>query len=446
MSQLPRSTPARSMPRKVRRRDFVTGSARWGAALGAAPFVPLLSELRSSAQAADGFPLRLILLFNPNGTLQEHFWPTSAAGATTASLKDYTFNTITKPLEPFRERLLFLHGLGIEVAKTGPGGPHQKGVGGLFTNSELQTGTFVDGDGAKSGWANGISIDQELANRVGKNNFLTSLELGVRATQAEVRSRISYAGPANPLPPINSPRGAFDRLFSGLGEVSEEVRATRRSVIDLIQAQYADVIPRLGEVDARKLEQHSELVRGIERRLDLAVNTRVCAAPTRPVEMAEDDEAQMVEISRLQIELMSLAVACDLTRVGSIQYSSAINDIRYPWLDSPGSGHALSHSGPTNLAATAEMLRRYDWHSAQMAYLMAQLDAIPEGEGSALDNTIIIWGNELGMGNAHSHTDIPFVVGGGAGGKWEMGRYLRFNNEAHAGLWISLLHAFGFDD
>lgn len=435
-------------PKVLRRRDFVRHSAKWGAALGAALGLPLFSELRSTAQAQNDFPLRLVLLFNPNGTVQEQFWPTRPTPAPdiSSSLADYTFNTITKPLEPFRDRLLFLHGLNIEVAQSGNGGPHQKGVGGLFTNAKLQTGTFVDGDGAKAGWADGISVDQVIANRIGKNNVLSSLELGVRATAAEVRGRISYAGPANPLPPINSPLATYSRLFAGIAEISEELRETRRSVVDALKAQYADVTPRLGAVDRNKLDQHLELVRGIERRLDISVASGVCSRPPVPLDLAEDDEASMVEISRLQIELMAAGLACDLTRVGSIQYSSAINDIRYPWVESLGSGHTLSHSGPSNTTATAELVRRYEWHAAQMAHLMASLDAIPEGDGSALDHTIIIWGNELGLGAAHSHTDIPFVVGGGTGGKWEMGRYLNYSKVAHSGLWISLLHAFGFDD
>ncbi len=440
MSSDQASKPSRrAQPKRVGRRQFVTSASKWGAAASALFGLPLLSEMRATAQ--EQFPLRVVLIFNPNGTIQEEFWPTLGA-----SDREFTFNAITKPLEPFKDRLLFLKGLTIGVAEVGPGGPHQKGVGGLFTNSELQTGTFVDGDGSKAGWANGISIDQELAKRVGQSSFLTSLELGVRAITAEVRSRISYAGPANPMPPINSPSAAFERVFSGVGEISETLRVNRHRVVDALKEQYAELTPRLARVDQLKVEQHLDMVRGIERRLDISVDTSACQLPDQPPELSEDDETTMAQISTLQSELMALAFGCDLTRIGSLQYSSAINDIRYPWVDSLGSGHTLSHAGPTNTEAKEELIRRYTWHAEEMAHLMSVLDSIPEGEGTALDNTIIVWGNELGMGNAHSHTDIPFVVGGGAGGKWDMGRFIEFGGVPHSGLMVSLLHAMGFDD
>lgn len=400
--------------------------------------LPLLDAPRVGAQSQ--YPLRLVLLYNPNGTIQDEFWPTAGTDETA-----FEFNGITRPLEPFRDRLLFLKGLSIAVAATGPGGPHQKGLGGLFTGRELQPGKFVDGDGAMAGWANGISVDQAIAGQVGKTTLLSSLELGVRATQADVRSRMSYAGPGNPMPPINSPRAAFERLFFGLGQISEELRETRRSVLDVVSQQYAELQPRLGAVDQQKIAQHFELLRRIERRLDVVPTDR-CAAPALPPDLASDDETTMDAISQLQVEILATGLGCDLTRVASIQYSSAINDIRYPWLDSLGQGHALSHAGQSNTQARDELIARHTWHAEQMASLMRALDAISEGEGTALDNTIIVWGNELGLGNAHSHTDIPIVIGGGAQGQLKMGRFLQFQAVPHSALLLSLMHAMGLPD
>lgn len=425
--------------RQISRRRFATSAARWWAAAAGLVGLPILSELRAEAQ--DAHPLRLLLVFNPNGTLQDHFWPTPGA-----TEQDFEFNTITQPLEPFREHLLFLKGLNIGVAETGPGGPHQKGVGGVFTNAELQNGTFMDGDGSRAGWANGVSVDQAIAQRVGQGDLLSSLELGVRAMKSEVRTRISYAGPASPMPPINSPLAAYQRLFSGFGFITAEQRATRRSVVDALKGQYAELTPHLSVVDQRKLDQHYELVRGIERRLDVAIDPSTCARPASPADLAEDDEETMPEIIGLQSELMALAFGCGLTRVGSLQISSAINDIRYPWLDSLRLGHTLSHAGPSNLEAEDEMLRRYTWHSEQIADLLGKLKEIPEGDGSLLDNTIVVWGNELGTGNTHRHQDIPFVVAGGKSAGWQLGRFLDFKGIAHSGLLVSLLNAFGFDD
>src|SRR5690606_23667087 len=170
--------------------------------------LPLLAPEQSHAD--NGGPQRLLLVFTANGTVPSAFWPFEGDSET-----DFTLNTITEPLEPFKDRLLFLKGLDLGVANVGPGGPHQKGVGGLFTNSELQTGDFTDGDGSRAGWANGPSVDQEVARYLGVESYLPSIELGVRATESEVRGRISYAGAGRPMPPMNSPLVTYQRLFSG---------------------------------------------------------------------------------------------------------------------------------------------------------------------------------------------------------------------------------------
>jgi Protein of unknown function (DUF1552) len=417
--------------KKLSRRRF----AQLGAA-GGLLGLPLFDSLEVRADSA--YPLRLLLMFDPNGTIQEEFWPT--LGSTES---DFTFNAITKPLEPFRDRLLFLKGLDISVHEQGPGGPHQKGVGGLFTNHVLQEGTFVDGDGAMSGWANGISVDQEVARSVGQQNFLPSLELGVRAIEADVRGRISYAGPGNPMPPINAPLPAYQRLFSSFSDIDEAHKADRKSVIDALKGQYSALQPQLSAVDRQKLEQHLELVRGIERRMNIAVDTGLCTRPTAPAEMEDDSEDTMASVAQLHGQLLASAFACDLTRVASIQYCNARNEMRFPWLNSMGTGHNLSHASDGDEESRAERVARGAWFATQLADFMRLLDAIPEGEGTVLDNTLILWGNELGRGNTHSHTDIPFLLAGGTSGRFRMGRFLDYGGKSHAGLLVALLNAMG---
>lgn len=418
--------------RRIGRRRF----AQFGAAAGLLG-LPLFDSLKARAESP--YPLRLMLMFDPNGTIQDAFWPTAGSSET-----DFTFNEITKPLEQFKDRLLFLKGLDISVASQGPGGPHQRGVGGLFTNNVLQEGTaFVDGDGATSGWADGISVDQEVARNVGQQSFLPSLELGVRAIEADVRGRVSYAGPANPMPPINAPLEAYDRLYASFSEIDEAKKADRKSVIDAMKAEYSALQPQLSTADRQKLEQHLDLVRGIERRLNIAVDTGLCSRPLTPPDMADDSEDTMADVARLHGQLLASAFACDLTRVASVQYCNARNEFRFPWLNSMGTGHTLSHASDTDTAARTERVARGAWFATQLAEFMTQLDAIPEGEGSVLDNTLILWGNELGRGNTHSHEDIPFLMAGGVGGQFRMGRFLDFGGKSHAGLLVSVLNACG---
>jgi hypothetical protein len=395
-----------------------------------------LPALRSrSARAQGATPQRLLLVYSPNGTIQEQFWPT--AGPTES---DFTLNQICAPLDAYRDRLLFLKGLNIEVAQYGPGGPHQKGLGGLFTNSELQEGLFIDGDGATSGWANGISIDQAIAETI-LDTPLASLELGVRANDNDVRGRISYAGPGNPVTPMNSPLGAYQRLFSTFGEVTPELEAHRSRVLDVVAAQYGSFHPQLSRMDQIKLEQHLELIAGVERQM-LLTRDQTCQRPDAPPALAEDDERTMPDIADQQVDLLSVAFACDLTRVASLQFSTATNGIGATWLDSPSDGHLLSHSGPTDTDAIEQLIRRNRWVAEKLGRLMTALDAIPEGEGTLLDHTLIVWGNELGEGSVHTHTDIPFLLAGGGPG-FQMGRFLELGGVSHGRLLTSIGRAMG---
>lgn len=394
--------------------------------------LPLLSPERSSA--AVEAPQRLLLVFTPNGTVPNSYWPAAGLSDT-----DFTLNTIMEPLTQFRDKLLILKGLRLAVSEVGPGGPHQKGVGGLFTNADLQEGNFVDGDGSKSGWANGPSLDQEAARYIGQGSYLQSLELGVRVSENEVRARISYAGPGAPMPPVNSPLVAYQRLFSQFLSSEPELVGRRLSVLDSVKRQYDVLSPQLSQRDQQKLEQHMDLVRGLERRMGIAVDA-TCSRPEAPPDWAEDDEETMPDIGGTQMKLLATAFACDLTRVASLQISSAVNSIRYPWLGSNGSGHTLSHS--SDAASQAEIVLREQWAAEQIAGLMSELAAIPEGDGTVLDHTLIVWGNELGWGTTHTHDDIPFLLAGGAPGI-RTGRYLQYDRTAHGALLLSILQSLG---
>jgi hypothetical protein len=154
----------------------------------------------------------------------------------------------------------------------------------------------------------------------------------------------------------------------------------------------------------------------------------------------------MPKIAELQLDLLALAFACDLTRVASFEISTALNRIRYPWLDSLGEGHALSHSGTSDSDAKAQLLKRQNWHSSLIARLFDRLALVAEGEGSVLDNTLLFWGNEVSMGTTHSHDNMPFLV---AGGTWAFrtGRYVQYTaRESHADLLVTLLNAMGIED
>lgn len=448
MSRARGTSPGQPSPRRgLSRRRFMQGV---GTGLG---LLPLLQSLPAHAQQGPA-PTRLLLLFNPNGTVLDSFWPTVNGLPVTGDtrLSNAQLGPILQPLEAFKDRMLLLDGLNIAVTAKGPGGPHQKGMGGLYTGNILQVGEMADGDGQRAGWADGISVDQEVVRRLDPPTLLPSLELGVRATAADVRSRMIYTGPAAAVPPLNDPRDVFQRLATGfrasdLASTETGAREQRRLVLQAVQRQYETLKTRISREDREKLERHAEFVNGVARRLDYGIgNNPACVEPTEPPTLEFNGETQMPDVVRLQLDLLATAFICDITRVASLQFSSAINAIRFPWLESLVEGHDLSHRGNSDTEAQRQLTERAAWYSEQVAYLLRRLDEVPEGDGSVLDHTLIVWGNELSVGNTHSHVGIPFVLLGGASGRIDTGRYVKSAGIPHNRLLVTVLNAMGVDD
>jgi Protein of unknown function (DUF1552) len=427
--------------RSLSRRTLLRAAS--GAAL-ALPWLPSLST-RASAQATTT-PRRFVTMYTPNGVIHDGWWPTNVT-----SESAFELSSSHAPLAAYRDRLLLLGGVDMKSAMVGNGGPHQRGIGALFTNMQLGTGTFVDGCGSMAGWANGISVDQRIANVIGAGSPLPSLQLGVRATENDVQGRISYAGAALPLPPMNSPLEVYRRVFEKFlpppaepGEdAAEALLRQRKSVLDAVAKQFTALTPRLSAADRSTLDSHLTLVRDVERRLSLGSGE--CEKPEQPPVLDPVSEVDMPRIAELELDLLALAFACDQTRVASLQISTALNRIRYPWLDSLGEGHSLSHSGASDVSATSQLLARQAWHASLIARLFDRLAVVQEGEGTVLDNTLLFWGNEVSMGTTHSHDNMPFLL---AGGSWAFrtGRYVQYSGKSHADLLVSILNAMGVPD
>ncbi len=426
------------MSRAVSRRTVLR------AASGAVLSLPLLPSLRARAQETE-FPKRFITMYTPNGVIHDGWWPTNVASET-----EFELSQSHAPLLSYKDRLLILGGLEMKVAAMGPGGPHQRGIGALFTNMQLGEGAFVDGCGRTAGWATGISIDQRIAAQIGTATPIGSLQLGVRATENDVQGRISYAGAGMPLPPMNDPLELYKRVFEGFSpplttpdeDAAKALLMQRKSVLDAVTAEFSALTPRLSAQDRQTLDAHLTLVRDVERRL--AIGLGDCMKPLAPPALNPVNETDMPQIAELELDLLALAFACDLTRVASFQISTALNRIRYPWVDSVGEGHALSHTGVSDVDAKAQLLRRQAWHASLIARLFDHLATIPEGDGTALDNTLLFWGNEVSMGTTHNHDNMPLIVAGG-GWAFRTGRALTYAGNSHADLLVSLLNAMGVD-
>ncbi len=421
------------MSRNISRRTLL------GAATGslALPFLPSL--VRGQDEAV--FPLRLVLFYHPNGSVPDYFWPTPGANES-----DFELSNILTPFAPYQDRLLIAKGIHCSVGQDpmNNGGPHQRGMGALFTGQLLLEGEFKDGCGSSAGWANGPSIDQVVAKKLGQNTAFSSLELGVRANMQDVQGRISYIESGSPLPNINDPLALYDRLFYRSAPLDPADPSSRSmAILDTVKDQTRSLMQRVGQEDRQTMERHLSLVEDLERRL--ATSAGLCPGADAPESMVADSEDTMPAVSRAQLDLLAHALSCDLTRVASVQYSTGFNQIRYPWLDEEGEGHTLSHSGNSNTAAWEAFAGRVRWHAEEIAYFMNRLAEIPEGEGSVLDNTVILWGTEVAQGNSHSLQDIPYVLLGNAQGAINSGRYLNYGGESSCDYLRALLAALGAD-
>jgi hypothetical protein len=407
----------------------------------ALPWLEVMTPPRSARAATP--PRRFLSFFEPNGYVRSAWVPT---GTETS----FTLNRSLKPLEPHLKDIVILDGLNNTAALPQPGDDHMRGMGSMLTGTQLLEGKMMGGSGRPAGFAAGISVDQELVNRLKPPTKLRSLELGVQSGRlGEVYGISSYGGPNQPLPVTNDPAAVFDRLFAdgatGAGDpgAAERLRAERRSVLDAVKESYAAVLPRLSAEDRRKLDAHFTHLRSLETRfLDLSTGGGGCDRPARPA-LDHRANANFPAVGKLQMDLLVAALACDLTRVGSLQWSHSVGDVRFTWLGASRGHHDMSHDPDSN-TATWELVTKIDtWYAEQFAYLLGRLKSIQEGDRTLLDNCLVVWCNELSRGNSHSHDNQPFVLAGRAGGALRTGRFLKYSRIPHNNLLVSLLNAMG---
>ena len=406
--------------------------------IGAAsiPFLGGLSSLTGQENSAQR-KKRLIIMFSPNGTVPDDFWP-DKTGA------DFDLKSVLEPLAPFKDKMLLLRGVSNHIG--GDGDNHMRGMSCLLTAALLNPGNIQGGSHTPAGWASGISIDQEIRNFLqSKEETKTrfgSLEFGVAVpNRADPWTRMVYQGDNKPLAPVDSPAQMFDRLY---GNVSD--RESLGSVLDDVRGDLKKLSTRLSQEDRSLLEEHMEMVRAMESDIAAAEKGGDLAHPEPDI----DPEIELVNdntpaISRMQIDLLVNSMQNDMTRVATLQFMRSVGQARMNWLNIQEGHHSLSHEPDGNKDAYEKLKRINRWFAGELAYLTKKLADTPEpgGKGgSMLDNTQIVWLNELGKGNSHTLENIPFVLIGG-GCDFKTGRSLNLGNAAHNRLWMSIAKGMG---
>jgi hypothetical protein len=418
------------MDRLNSRREFLKQMG-----LGAA-MIPFISNLPSLALAEDGKrKQRLIIIFTPNGVNKSTFWPEGNG-------PEFALKESLAPLAAFKDKMLILKGVSTRVK--GDGDNHMRGIGCLLTGVELFPGNIQGGSDTPAGWASGLSIDQEirrfLQSQEATQTRFGSLEFGVMVpNQANTWTRMVYAGPNKPVTPIDDPYQMFNRLYG-----SQKDQALLASVLDELTEDLEKVKRQLSPADRALLDEHTSLVREMEK--EIAASNRKNVGHAVPVieQGVRQQNDRIPAISKLQIDLMVSSFLADSTRVATLQYTNSVGQARFTWLGINEGHHDLSHEPNTNQEAQEKLTKINHWYAQQIAYLAERLAGTkdPDGNGSLLDNTTILWTNELGEGNSHTLENIPFVlIGGGLG--FEMGKYVHYQGVPHNRLLMSLAHGFG---
>ena len=404
---------------------------RSGAVSAAAALLPWTRRALSQPLAV---PKRLVLFFSPHGTIfnsnreTEKWFPTG-------SERDFQLHPLMSSLEPFKSRLLITDGIMKHHRGPDLGGPHTTGMPILWSaGGVMSDGDFTRGD-LPFGWNSHPSIDQLVAQRLAETDPtpFDSMTLGTESGHAFPGARMIYAARGMPVTPVATPAATFERFFAGSlpGEEADRERARRLSVLDAVRGELEGLSPRMGADARQRLETHTDSIRDLERSLQSSLSS--CEAPDPTTE-----ESLQAKIDK-QSELLATGLACGLTRVGSVQCRVGENDGRvYDFLGHSVGHHSLTHREP-DVPQALEQIHRF--YFERFAHLLAQLDRFPEGDGTLLDHTLVVWGSDT-RGHDHNYA-APFILAGGSRAGVSTGRFVRFEDVEHNRMLVSLAHHMG---
>ena len=420
------------------RRTFLHG-------MGAAIALPLVEGMvpafSSSPRRAD-VATRMTFVYFPNGAIMNKWTPSTEGPA-------FELPPTLQPLVPFRDQVLVLSGLDNHPAQGLPGidvtGEHPRASGAFLTGIHVNSR-------ARDLLA-GVSVDQIIAREFQKHTQLASLELGVEGPETlgtcdgscPYQNTLCWSTPTTPLPMEDQPRAVFERLFgdSDSTDPAEQLARIQRknSILDLVSERASRLLGELGSSDRVKITEYLDAVRDVERRIQLAEEQSSRQLPT--VRRPAGIPASFKEHIQVLFDLQVLAYQCDFTRVSTLQIAHEQTNQSYPDIGITDPYHPLTHhtGDPEKIAKVVQVNL---FHTGMLAYFIGKLRSTPDGDGTLLDHSMVVYGGGLSDGNLHLPTDLPIVLAGGGSGQIKGGRHVRYpKGTPLMNLWVTLLHKLG---
>ncbi|MEO6080273.1 MAG: DUF1552 domain-containing protein [Steroidobacteraceae bacterium] len=396
--------------RHISRRAMLRGA-------GTALALPLLDSMIPAMSATPPPRVRFGSIYVPHGATMSRWTPKDAG-------RDFTFSEILQPLAPFRAQINVVSNLGLPLAY---------GAGGATGNHNRSIAAFLSGAKAVAGAQPklGITVDQVAVKHLGQGTPLPSLELMIEdaslscgeGLSCAYRNTLSWQGELSPLPMQNNPQALFEQLFGdGADAAQRSARRTQAlSLLDSVTHQIKDLDRKLPAADRERMDRYVTDVREIERRIAQAgeaVEGRI-AVPGKPNRIPDDLEEHI----KLMFDLLTLAWQADITRVSTFLLAKELSGAVYPKSTVRDSFHTLSHhSNNEDNKARFAVLNKY--HVGLFAYFLDKLAKLPDGDGSLLDHSLILYGSGMSDANSHNHDPLPIVLAGRAGGSVEGNRHI----------------------
>jgi hypothetical protein len=420
------------------RRTFLRGTGTMMALPFLDAMAPAQTPLRNTAATPQN---RFACFYVPHGATMDKWTPSSEGTG-------FAFTEILKPLEPLRDHINVISGLAHPFVAGAGGADVSAGANHTRAAAVFLTGAVPE-KGARAHL--GVSADQVAAMHIGQDTPLPSLELSIEesvlaceaAFSCAYRNSIAWKSPTDPLPMQNNPRLVFEKLF-GDGTSGAERRARRQessSLLDSVMGQVASLQRDLPAGDRRRLSQYLDDVREVERRIQRA-ESRVREDLELP-DVPGGVPATFQEHLKLLMDLQVIAFQADITRVSTLMLARELSTATYPETTIRDPFHNLSHHSNDrgNMDRFAQL---NTYHMTKFAYFVDKLKGIPDGDGTLLDHSIVLYGSSLSDGNQHNFSPLPIVLAGGASGKVKGGRHLQFAKDTHmSNLLLAVLDRLG---